>query len=102
LAFFATAAIKELSHGPMPVCCSLRRRRDKRHCPIRRDESFDFASGGDDAYIVVDLPDTKTAAAIALAVNSSTAVRASTVVLLTPEEIDAAASSTVSYTPPGG
>jgi uncharacterized protein with GYD domain len=67
-----------------------------------RVESFDFAFGGDDAYIVVELPDNKTAAAVALAVNSTGAVSVSTVVLLTPAEMDAAASQTVTYTPPSG
>ena len=34
--------------------------------------------------------------------NASGAVNLRTVVLLTPEEIDAAAQQTVGYTPPGG
>jgi hypothetical protein len=38
---------------------------------------------------------------VALAVNASGAVNLRTVVLLTPEEIDAAARQTVGYTPPG-
>jgi hypothetical protein len=43
-----------------------------------------------------------TAAAVALTVNASGAVQAKTVVLLTPEEVDAAAQKSVSYSPPGG
>ena len=64
-------------------------------------ESFYFAFGGHDAYVVVDLPDNETAAAVALTVNSSGVVAISTVVLLTPEEVDAAAKKSVDYRPPG-
>jgi len=64
-------------------------------------ESFYFAFGDDDVYTIVELPDHTAAAAVALAVNSSGAVNLRTVVLLTPEEIDAATQQTVGYTPPG-
>lgn len=64
-------------------------------------ESFYFAFGGSDAYVVVDLPDNEAAAAVALTVNASPAVAVRTVVLLTPEEVDAAAKKSVDYTPPG-
>jgi len=64
-------------------------------------ESFDFAFGDEDVYTIVELPDHTAAAAVALAVNASGAVNLRTVVLLTPEEIDAAAQQTVGYTPPG-
>ena len=64
-------------------------------------ESFDFAFG-DDVYTIVELPDNKAVAAVALGVNSSAWVSVRTVVLMTPEEIDAAVSETVNYTPPGG
>jgi|SRR5450631_2863386 uncharacterized protein with GYD domain len=67
-----------------------------------RMESFDFAFGNDDVYTVVELPDNKAAAAVALAVNSTGLVSVRTVVLMTPEEIDAATSETGNYTPPGG
>jgi uncharacterized protein with GYD domain len=65
-------------------------------------ESLYFAFGGTDAYVVIDMPDNEAAAALALAVASSGAVTPRTVVLLSPEEIDAAAQKQVSYTPPGG
>lgn len=65
-------------------------------------ESFYFGFGGSDAYVTVDAPDNVTAAAVALTVNATGAVHAKTVVLLTPEEVDAAAKKSVSYTPPGG
>ena len=64
-------------------------------------ESFYFAFGGSDAYVVVDLPDNESAAAVALTVNSSGAVSVKTVVLLTPEEVDGAAKRSVEYRPPG-
>jgi uncharacterized protein with GYD domain len=65
-------------------------------------ESFHFGFGSADAYVIVEAPDNVTAAAVALTVNASGAVHAQTTVLLTPEEVDAAAKQSVSYTPPGG
>jgi uncharacterized protein with GYD domain len=65
-------------------------------------ESFYFGFGEADAYVTADLPDNVTAAAIALAVNSAGAAQVSTVVLMTPEEVDEAAKKTVDYRPPGG
>ena len=65
-------------------------------------ESFYFAFGEADVYAVADLPDNEAAAAVALAVNAGGGAAAKTVVLLTPEEIDAAAQRSVDYTPPGG
>jgi len=65
-------------------------------------ESFHFAFGEHDAYVVVELPDNESAAAVALTVGGSGAVSLKTVVLLTPEEVDAAAQKSVDYTPPGG
>ncbi len=64
-------------------------------------ESFHFAFGDRDAYVVVDLPDNESAAAVAIAVNATGAVTLKTVVLLTPEEVDAAAGRSVDYRPPG-
>lgn len=64
-------------------------------------ESFYFAFGGDDVYAVFDAPDNTSAAAVSLAVNASGAVTTQTVVLLTPEEMDAAAKLSVDYRPPG-
>jgi uncharacterized protein with GYD domain len=65
-------------------------------------ESFYFAFGEADVYVIVDLPDNSSAAAVALAVNSSAATNLKTVVLLTPEEVDEATKKTVGYRPPGG
>jgi uncharacterized protein with GYD domain len=64
-------------------------------------ESFYFAFGESDAYVVVDLPDNETAAAVAITVNSAGGATAKTTVLLTPEEVDAAAQRSVDYKPPG-
>jgi uncharacterized protein with GYD domain len=64
-------------------------------------ESFYFAFGESDVYTVVDLPDNETATAIALTVNASGAVAVKTTVLLTPEEVDAAARRSAPYRAPG-
>jgi uncharacterized protein with GYD domain len=66
-----------------------------------RMETFDFAFGEDDVYTLVELPDNKAAAAVALAVNSTGLVHVRTVVLMTPAEVDAATKQDVGYTPPG-
>jgi uncharacterized protein with GYD domain len=65
-------------------------------------ESFHFGFGKHDAYVIVDLPDNVGAAAVGMAVGASGLASARTTVLLTPEEVDRAAATTVNYTPPGG
>ena len=64
-------------------------------------EAFYYAFGDDDVFVISDLPDAATAAAISLAVNGSGAVRAKTTVLLSPEEMDQASKKQVGYRPPG-
>ena len=64
-------------------------------------EAFYYAFGDADAYVIVDVPDNVTAAAVSLAVNASGAVSVKTIPLLTPEDIDKAAKKTVSYRAPG-
>lgn len=64
-------------------------------------ESFYFAFGEADACLVADMPDNVTAAAIGLIVSASGAVTTRTTVLITPEEMDAAAKKQASYSPPG-
>ena len=64
-------------------------------------ESFYFAFGERDAYVVVELPDNESAAAVALTVNAAGGATVKTVVLLTPEEVDVAAKRSVDYKPPG-
>ena len=65
-------------------------------------ESFYFAFGGEDVYSIVDLPDDETAAAAALTIAATGRMHIKTIVLLTPEQIDAASKKTVNYRPPGG
>ena len=64
-------------------------------------EAFYFAFGDSDAYVIVDLPDNESAAAVAVTVNAAGGATVKTVVLLTPEEVDAAAQRSVEYRPPG-
>jgi uncharacterized protein with GYD domain len=64
-------------------------------------ETYDFAFGDDDVYAIIELPDERTAAAAALAVNASGAARVRTVVLMTPEDVDATAQVHADYRPPG-
>ena len=64
-------------------------------------ESFHFGFGDADAYVIVDLPGNEAAAAVALAVNAAGLASTKTTVLLTPEEVDAAAKQSVDYRPPG-
>ena len=64
-------------------------------------ESFYFAFGGVDAFVIVDLPDNVTAAAVTLAASQSGAASVKTVVLLTPEDMDKAAKKSIEYQAPG-
>ena len=64
-------------------------------------EAFYFAFGGSDFYIIVNLPDNVSTAAITLAGNVSGTFRIETVVLLTPEEVDEAVKKSVDFRPPG-
>jgi uncharacterized protein with GYD domain len=64
-------------------------------------EAFYYAFGDPDVFLIADVPDQASAAALSLAVNASGAVHLKTTVLMTPEEMDAAAKKTVSYRAPG-
>jgi len=64
-------------------------------------EAFYWAFGETDVYIIVDVPDNVAAAAASLASSASGAARVKTVVLLTVEEIDAAAKRQVTFRAPG-
>jgi uncharacterized protein with GYD domain len=48
-------------------------------------EAFYFAYGKTDAFVLVDLPDSVSATAVALTVGASGSVRLKTTVLITPE-----------------
>ena len=63
--------------------------------------AFYYAFGEADIYGIAEFPDQATAAALSLAVNATGAVRLRTTVLVSPEEIDAAAKKSVTYRPPG-
>ena len=64
-------------------------------------ESFYFAFGDPDVYVICDMPDTVSAAAAAVALGAAGSVRSKTTVLFTPEEMDQAVKRSTSYTPPG-
>ena len=65
-------------------------------------EAAYFAFGDADVYVIGDVPDHASAAAISLAANTSDGLTAQTIVLMTPEEFDAATEKRVTFRPPGG
>jgi len=64
-------------------------------------ESFYFALGEDDAYIVCDLPDNVTAAAVSMNAAASGMVVSRMVALLTADEVDRAAAAKMHFEAPG-
>ena len=64
-------------------------------------EAFYFMFGKQDIVAIVDLPDEETATALALTIGASGAVSLRTNVLLTADQVDAAAAKTVAYRSPG-
>jgi uncharacterized protein with GYD domain len=64
-------------------------------------EAFYFSFGDSDVVVIADLPDNEAATAIALTVNAAGGATTKTSLLMTPEEVDAAAQRSVSYRPPG-
>jgi uncharacterized protein with GYD domain len=68
-------------------------------------EAVYYAFGEDDFFLVLELPDNVSAAAVSLATNAAGAVKATVTVLMTPEEVDEAvalaAAKGASYRPPG-
>ena len=64
-------------------------------------ESFHFAFGDVDAYVICDLPDDGAAAAVSFAVSSGGTVGIKTVKLMTVEQVDSALKRKVDYRPPG-
>ena len=64
-------------------------------------EAFYYAFGDTDLFVIADAPDNVSAAALSLTVNASGAATSKVTVLLTAEEIDAAAKKAVSYRAPG-
>ena len=64
-------------------------------------ESYYFAFGDTDLFVIADVPDNVTMAAVSLIVNSAGAATVKVTALLTPEEIDSAVKKTPTYRPPG-
>ena len=64
-------------------------------------ESMYFAFCDVDCFVIVDLPDNVSAAALSLAVNESGLIASRTIVLLTPEEMDRAGKTKVHFRGPG-
>ncbi len=64
-------------------------------------ESFDFAFGNHDAFVIVDLPDHAAAAKVALSVKAAGGASVETVVLISPEEIGSGRFGDVDYKAPG-
>jgi uncharacterized protein with GYD domain len=64
-------------------------------------ESMYYAFGDQDVYIVGDLPDNTSAAALSMKVNATGAAACKTIVLMTPQEIDIAIKKSSRYRPPG-
>jgi uncharacterized protein with GYD domain len=64
-------------------------------------EAMYFGLGDRDVYTIVDLPDVNTCAALSLTATASGVVKLSSVMLMTPEDIDAASKRALSYRPPG-
>src|SRR5215831_12064279 len=64
-------------------------------------ESYYFALGADDAYIVCELPDNAAAAATAISAAATGMVVNRMVPLLTADEVDRAAAARPSYQAPG-
>jgi uncharacterized protein with GYD domain len=63
-------------------------------------EAFYYALGETDIFVIVDVPDVASIAAVSLAVNSTGLVAIKATQLLTAEEIDSASKITVDYSPP--
>jgi uncharacterized protein with GYD domain len=64
-------------------------------------EAFYYAFGETDVYLIGDVPDNFTAAALALTVASTGVVTCKTTVLMTPEDVDEVAKKTPNYRAPG-
>jgi len=64
-------------------------------------DSVYYAFGATDVYLVCDLPDNVSAAALSLAVSATGMVKTTTTPLLTVDEVDAALDKTVKYRAPG-
>ena len=64
-------------------------------------ETFLYAFGETDLYVIVDMPDRESMTALAIAIGASGALSPQTIPLLTPEQVDEAVGRNVNYRPPG-
>jgi uncharacterized protein with GYD domain len=64
-------------------------------------ETFDYALGEDDAYLIAEVPDVTDVVAISLTVAAAGGARITTIPLITPEDVDAATKKDVQYKAPG-
>jgi uncharacterized protein with GYD domain len=65
-------------------------------------ESFDFALGHEDAYLIASLPNVEAVAAMSITVAAAGGARVRSHELLTPAEVDQALQTQVDYKPPIG
>lgn len=66
-----------------------------------RVESFDFAFGSEDFYVLVEAPSAEAVAAASVLVGASGGAETRVIVLLTAEQLDAAAKLSPTYRAPG-
>ncbi|HET7704142.1 MAG TPA: GYD domain-containing protein [Candidatus Limnocylindrales bacterium] len=64
-------------------------------------ETMYWALGGDDFYVIADLPDAAAAAALSLTVGASGAATITTAPLFSVDEVDEIVRRRVEYRPPG-
>ncbi|MDP4176339.1 MAG: GYD domain-containing protein [Bacteroidota bacterium] len=64
-------------------------------------ESFYYAFGETDTFVITEMPDTVAAASLSLAINSSGTVKVTVVPLITPAEADEAIKKRIKYRAPG-
>ncbi len=64
-------------------------------------EAFYFAFGETDLFVIADMPDNINAAAVSLTASAAGTATVKVTVLLTAEEMDAAAKKSPIYRPPG-
>jgi uncharacterized protein with GYD domain len=88
-------------HGEIPRSGFLYGRRSQRTSQGRRHEAFYFAFGETDTFVIVDVPDSVSIAALSLAFSASGRGRIRTTALVTPAEIDEAVKRKIAYRAPG-
>ena len=64
-------------------------------------EAYYFALGGNDFFIIVEVPDNIKAITGSLVANASGMVKVNITALVSPEEVDLAVKQTMDWRPPG-